>query len=108
MTGEEFVGSNQYADNQSGNVKTIGVPQGPQINDVTLDLEAVLMAGTMMNLGKVGDSVTYRGLPNGRRLTVRGLSSPDNTALCKMLQRAIGAVDEAAGSPAPISPFNHW
>ena len=67
QTGEASVGTNQYGDNQSG--RNAGPPTGAQITDATLDKEANLMAGTMLNLGHIGNAKTYRGLPNGKRLT---------------------------------------
>jgi RHS repeat-associated protein len=108
MTGEGYVGSNQYADSQSGPTKATGEPDGPEITNETLDLEAELLAGTMLNLGKIGNTGTYRGLPAGQNLATKGLRSPDGSDLCIMLQRAIGAVNEAVDSPVPLSPFNHW
>jgi RHS repeat-associated protein len=107
-TGEGYVGSNRYADDQSGNVKDIGGPEGPVITDETLDLEAQLLASTMMNLGHIGNSRTYVGLPRGRGLAIKGLKAPEGSPLCKMLQRAIGAVDTALDSPVPLSPFSQW
>jgi len=107
-TGEGYVGSNRYADDQSGNVKDIGGPEGHVITDDTLDLEAQLLASTMLNLGHIGNSGTYVGLPRGRGLAIKGLKSPEGSPFCKMLQRAIGAVDAALDSPVPLSPFGQW
>ena len=107
-TGEGYVGSNRYADDQSGNIKSIGGPEGPVITDETLDLEAQLLASTMLNLGHIGNSGTYVGLPRGRGLAIKGLKSPEGGSFCKMLQRAIGAVDAALDSSIPLSPIDQW
>jgi hypothetical protein len=107
-TGEGYAGSNQYGDDQSGNVKDIGGAEGPVITDDSLDFEAQLLASTMLNLGHIGNSRTYTGLPRGRGLAIKGLKSPEGSSFCKMLQRAISAVDAALDGAAPPSPFNQW
>lgn len=98
MTGENMVGQNQYADDESGPISAIGPPGGAEITDDTLDLEAGLMAGTMLNLGHVGNPGTYKGLPQGRVNTAKAVKSAPGSPLCIMLQRAINAVNSPIDS----------
>lgn len=107
MTGEGVIGQHQYADDQSGPLGQIGAPRGPEISDDTLNLEALLMTQTMLNLGHIGNAGTYTGLPQGRQNTDRALKSPAGSLLCTMLQRAIAAVDVADNWPF-IPPLKGW
>jgi RHS repeat-associated protein len=103
MSGENMVGQNQYGDDESGPLGTIGAPGGAQITDATLDLEASLMAGTILNRGHIGNVRIYKGLPEGRAKTGRALKSPAGSPLCVMLLRAINAVN----SPSTV-PTTGW
>ncbi len=101
QTGEASVGTNQYADDESG--RKVGPPGGAVITDATLDKEANLMAGTMLNLGHVGNAKTYRGLPAGKHLTTLAAKAKPGSALAIQLQRDIGAVKNATPSP-----YSQW
>jgi RHS repeat-associated protein len=101
QTGEASVGTNQYGDDQSG--RNTGPPTGAQITDATLDKEASLMAGTMLNLGHIGNAKTYRGLPAGKHLTALAAKAKPGSALAIQLQRDIGAVKNATPSP-----YSQW
>jgi len=101
QTGEASVGTNQYGDEQSG--RNAGPPTGAQITDATLDKEASLMAGTMLNLGHIGNAKTYRGLPAGKHLTALAAEAKPGSALATQLQRDIGAVRNATPSP-----YSQW
>ncbi len=101
QTGEASVGTNQYGDDQSG--RNAGPPTGAQITDATLDKEASLMAGTMLNLGHIGDAKTYRGLPAGKHLTALAAKAKPGSALATQLQRDMGAVRNATPSP-----YSQW
>ena len=107
MTGEGYIGTNQYADDQSGRISEIGGPEGVEINDATLTAEAFLMAETMVRLGHIGNKGTYTGLPTGRSNTKQALKSPPGSPLCIMLLRAIEAVDWAFIIPSPF-PTAGW
>jgi hypothetical protein len=80
---------------------------GPTITDYTLDVEAVMLAGTIINLGHIGNSQTYRGLPSGQAKAGQAVRSPAGSALCKMIMRAVGAVNVALDDNIPV-PFKHW
>lgn len=107
MSGENLVGTHQYADDESGPISDIGEPGGSEITNSTLDLEAEVMAETMLNLGHIGNAGTYRGLPHGRGLTNQALHSAQGTALCTMLLRALSALDFALNDNARIGT-SHW
>jgi RHS repeat-associated protein len=96
QTGEASVGTNQYGDDQSG--RKAGLPTGAKITDATLDKEANLMAGTMLNLGHIGNAKTYLGLPAGKHLTALAAKARPGSALAIQLQRDIGAVKNATPS----------
>jgi len=99
MSGQNMGGQNQFANDESGPVRSIGDPGGPAITNDTLDAEALLLAQTMLNVGHIGNTGTYRGLPAGRGKTAQALSSAPGSPLCIMLKRAISAVDGATSSP---------
>jgi hypothetical protein len=99
MSGQNMVGQDQYADDESGPLRSIGEPGGPEITNDTLDLEALLLAQTMLNLGHIGNSRTYPGLNLGKPRTAQALRSSPGSPLCIMLKRAISAVKEATNSP---------
>jgi len=101
QTDEASVGSNQYGDDQSG--RNAGPPTGAQITDATLDKEANLMAGTMLNLGHIGNAKTYRGLPAGKHLTALAAKAEPGSALAIQLQRDTSAVKNATPSP-----YSQW
>jgi RHS repeat-associated protein len=101
QTSEAKVGTNQYADDESG--RQVGSPGGAEITDATLDQEADLMAGTMLNLGHIGNSGTYRGLPAGRMNAALALKSANGSGLCSQLKRDINAVNTAQPSA-----FSQW
>ena len=101
QTNEALVGSNQYADDQSG--RHAGSPTGAVITDATLDQEANLMAGTMLNLGHIGNAKTYRGLPAGKHLTALAKKAKAGSPLSIQLQRDISAVKNATPSP-----YSQW
>ena len=96
QTNEALVGSNQYADDESG--RKVGPPGGAVITDATLDKEANLMAGTMLNLGHIGNDKTYVGLPAGKRLTALAAKAKAGSPLSIQLQRDISAVRNATPS----------
>jgi hypothetical protein len=99
MSGQDMVGQNQYADDESGPLRTVGSPGGPEITNDTLDLEALLMAQTMQTVGHVGNAGTYTGLPMGKIRTELAQKSSAGSSLCIMLKRAISAVNNATSSP---------
>jgi RHS repeat-associated protein len=99
MSGQDMAGQNQFADDESGPVSSIGDPGGSEITSGTLDAEALLLAQTMLNLGHIGNARTYRGLPAGRRKTAQAVKSTPGSPLCIMLKRAISAVNTASDSP---------
>jgi RHS repeat-associated protein len=96
QTNEAMVGTNQYADDESG--RKVGPPGGAVITDATLDKEANLMAGTMLNLGHIGNAKTYRGLPAGKHLTALAAKAKPGSGLAIQLQRDISAVKNATPS----------
>lgn len=96
QTNEALVGSNQYGDDQSG--RKAGPPTGAVITDATLDKEANLMAGTMLNLGHIGNAKTYVGLPAGKHLTALAKKAKAGSPLSIQLHRDINAVRNATPS----------
>jgi RHS repeat-associated protein len=101
QTAEGYVGTNTYAYDQSGS--NAGEPTGHVITDLTLNMEAHVMAGTMLNLGNIGNKGTYTGLPDGIKKTADAIKSPEGSLLCTQLERDIDAVK----NPTPTY-FNHW
>ena len=96
---KDMAGQNQYADDESGPLRSVGSPGGPEITNDTLDLEALLMAQTMQNVGHIGNAATYTGLPLGKIRTDLAKKSAEGSSLCIMLKRAISAVNNATSSP---------
>ena len=106
-TGEGQLGMNQYADTESGPIKSVGSPGGAVISNATLDREASLLAGTMLNLGHIGNSRTYRGLSAGKALTTKAIKSPETSAECARLRRDVNAVNNAL-KDSNKSPYTQW
>jgi hypothetical protein len=101
QTPQSSVGTNQYADDESG--RQVGAPGRAVITNATLDKEANLMAGTMQNLGNIGNSTTYQGLPSGITKTTQAEKSAQGSAACTQLQRDVNAVKNAKPSS-----FSQW
>ena len=125
-TPEALIGSKQWAVFASGPVRNLrsceafaqaangtfgfdlpSVYAGGQITDDILDAEAALIAGTMLNLGHIGNAGTYRGLPQGQQMVNQALNSKLGSPICTMLRRAAYAVGMALAAP-DLSPFTHW
>jgi RHS repeat-associated protein len=101
QTPESAVGTQRYGDDQSGTKP--GKPNGPTITDGTLNIEAHVMVGTMLNLGNIGNAGTYTGLPSGIDKTRAAMKSLDGSPGCTQLKRDVDAVQHPTATN-----FNQW
>jgi len=101
QTPESAVGTQRYGNDQSGT--NPGKPNGPIITDETLNMEATLMAGIMLNRGNIGNKGTYTGLPQGINNTKTAMNSSNGSLWCTQLQRDVYAVQHPTDTY-----FNQW
>ncbi|HWZ44714.1 MAG TPA: RHS repeat-associated core domain-containing protein [Candidatus Saccharimonadales bacterium] len=102
------IGTNQYGDDQHGHV--VGNQEGEVITEDVLNLEAYLIASTIINranarqaswTNEVTRPKQYAGYSRTGKHLIEAMGSDNGSDLCTQLLRALTALNQASHNPEP-------